>query len=277
MTDFATTSDVVAALAAAGNSGAGGRFNIFKTGLTAVASNWYSGWQEGGSPAAGATPGAWANPTATTLGSYNPNYINPGTATCRLLWGSITQTATGQGKWLIDRLGHMGGLNGTVTTAQSTGAVMTSPVSDGRCASDYSDVEWYLEWYSATGSTGVTATCAVTYNDASTGSVSVTLAASMPAYRMLPIQPPAGTVGKWIKTVDSVTLSATTGTAGSFGVTAVKRLAPFMSPVGNYPDTRDFAALAMPKVGANACINAMYWTTTTSTGTSVGSIAIGAK
>jgi hypothetical protein len=33
----------------------------------------------------------------------------------------------------------------------------------------------------------------------------------------------------------------------------------------------------MPKVGANACINAMYWTTTTSTGTSVGSFAIGAK
>jgi hypothetical protein len=33
----------------------------------------------------------------------------------------------------------------------------------------------------------------------------------------------------------------------------------------------------MPKVGANACINALYWTVTTSTGISVGSFAIGAK
>jgi hypothetical protein len=52
----------------------------------------------------------------------------------------------------------------------------------------------------------------VTYNDGSTGNCTVTVAASLPAYRMLPIQPPAGTVGKWIKTVDSVTLSASTGT-----------------------------------------------------------------
>jgi hypothetical protein len=117
----------------------------------------------------------------------------------------------------------------------------------------------------------------VTYNDASTGNCTVTVAASTPAYRMLPIQPPAGTVGKWIKTVDSVTLSATTGTAGSFGVTAVKRLAPFMSLAANYAYTADFAALGMPKVGANACINALYWTVTTSTGISVGSFAIGAK
>jgi hypothetical protein len=277
MTDFATTSDVVSALAAAGNSGAGGRFNIYKTSLTAVASNWYSGWQEGGAPAAGATPGAWVNPTYATLGAYNPNYVNPGSATCRLLWGSIAQTSQGQGKWLVDRLGHMGGLNGTVTTAQSTGAAMSSPVSDGRCSSDYSDVEWYLEWYSATGSTGVTATCAVTYNDGSTGNCTVTVAANTPAYRMLPIQPPAGTVGKWIKTVDTVTLSASTGTAGNFGVTAIKRLASFASIAANYADIRDFAALDMPKVGANACINAVYWTTTTSTGTSVGSFAIGAK
>jgi hypothetical protein len=171
----------------------------------------------------------------------------------------------------------MGGLSGTVTTAQSTGAVMTSPVTDGRCSSDYSDVEWYLEWYTATGSTGVTATCAVTYNDASTGTTTVTIAASLPAYRMLPIQPPAGTVGKWIKTVDSVTLSASTGTAGSFGVTAVKRLSSFVSLISNGFYIADFAALSEPKVGANACINAMYWTTTTSTGTSVGSFAIGAK
>jgi hypothetical protein len=277
MTDFATTSDVVSALAAAGGGGAGGRFNFYKTGDNSVAGYWYSGWTETGYPAAGNAPTPWSNPTNATLGAYNPNYSNPGTATCRLLWGSITQVTAGQSKWLVDRLGHIGYFDGTSTAAQSTGAVMTSPVTDGRCASDYSDVEWYLEWYVSTGSTAVTATCAVTYNDASTGNCSVFIAGSTPSGRMLQIQPPAGTVGKYIKTVNTVTLSASTGSSGGFGVTAIKRLAPFSSFAANYADTKDFAALGMPKVGANACINAMYWATTASIGTSFGSFAIGAK
>lgn len=277
MTDFASTSDVVSALAAAGNGGAGARLNFYKTSITAVAAFWYSGWQEGGVPVAGATPSTWATCTSALQGAYNNMMVNGSPMTLRLLWGSVQQANVGQGKWIIDRLGHMGGLSGTVTTSQSTGATgNTAAWSGTRCATDYSDVEWYLEWYTATGSTAVTATCAVTYNDGTTGSCTVSLPASVPAYRMYPIQPPSGTVGKYIKSVDSVTLSATTGTAGSFGVTALRRLACFWSPVANYPDVKDFAALGMPEVGDNACINVVYYTTTTSTGITLGSLVIGA-
>ena len=231
MTDFATTSDVVSALAAAGSSGAGARLNFYKTSITAVASNWYSGWQEGGVPVAGATPSTWATCTSALQGAYNGMMVNASPATLRLLWGSVVQANVGQSKWIIDRLGHMGGMSGTVTTAQSTGANGNTAAWAGvRCASNYSDVEWYLEWYVATGSSGVNATCAVTYNDNSTGNATViALPATVPAYRMYAIQPPAGTTGKWIKSVDSVTLSGTTGTAGSFGVTALRRLACFWS------------------------------------------------
>lgn len=277
MTDFASISDIVTSMAAAGNSGAGGRFNFYKTSLTAVASNWYSGWAEGGAPAAGATPTTWATCTKSLLGAYNYNMVNASPATLRLLQASVTQANVGQGKWLVDRLGHMGGLSGTTTTAQSTGANGNTDAWAGtRCASDYSDVEWFLEWYTATGSTAVTATCAITYNDGTTGTTTVPIAASTPAYRMLPIQPPAGTVGKRIKSVDSVTI-ATTGTAGNFGVTALRRLACFTSSVANMECSKDFAAIAMPEIGDDACINAIYWTTTTTTGITHGVFTIGAK
>ena len=280
MSDFSTTNDVVAALAAATPSGAGGRFNIYKASITAVASFWYSGWTETGAPAAGATPSTWATCVNTLLGAYNYNMVNASPATLRMLYGSVSQANAGQAKWIVDRLGHMGGLSGTVTTAQSTGANANTAAwitSPARCASDYSDVEWYLEWYTATGSTAVTATCAITYNDGTTSTTSVSIAASTPAGRMLPIQVPAGVTGKYIKSVDSVTLSATTGTAGSFGVTAVRKLASFSSLVANYADIKDFAALGMPSLGDSACLNAMYWTTTTSTGITLGNLVIGAK
>lgn len=279
MTDFATTSDVVSALAAANTTGGGGNFNIYKASITAVAGFWYSGWTEGGAPAGGVAPTTWATCTKSLLGAYNAQFVNPTPMTARLLWGSIAQANAGQTKWVIDRLGHMGGLSGTVTTAQSTGATGNtgSWVTDGRCSSDYDQVEWYLEWYSATGSTGVNATCAITYNDGTTGTAQViAVPASCPAFRMYPIQVPAGTSGKWIKSVDSVTLSATTGTAGNFGVTALVRLAAFSSPVANYSTTLDYAGLGMPLVGNNACLNAIYWTTTTSTGITLGTLTIGA-
>ncbi len=278
MTDFATISDVVSALSAAGNSGAGGRLNIYKTSLTAVAAFWYSGWLEGGSPAAGVAPTTWETLLYSKLGAYNNQMVNASPATLRLLFGSIQQANVGQGKWIIDRLGQMGGMSGIVTTAQSTGATgNTGAWAGSRCQADYDDVEWYLEWYSATGSTGVNATCAITYNDGTTGTATViVLPVSVPSSRMYPIQVPSGVSGKWIKSVDSVTLSASTLTAGNFGVTALRRLACFWSPVANYPDVKDFAALAMPAVYDNACLNAIYYTTTTSTGITLGTLVVGA-
>jgi hypothetical protein len=174
-----------------------------------------------------------------------------------------------------DRLAHMGGLNGTLTTAQTVGVVLTTAVASGRCLVTGADVEWYLEWYTATGSTAVTAT--VTYTDQTDTSrtTTVSIPASTAASRLIRIIPGAG--GYYIKSVTSVQLSATTATAGSFGVTAAKRLCGYTIPVANTGIVLDFAGTGFPEVKESACLWLAYLCSTTSTGIVFGqlNIAIG--
>jgi len=105
-----------------------------------------------------------------------------------------------------DRLAHMGGLNGTLTTAQTVGVdVSVSALDSRRGDSSYSDVQWWLEWYTATGSTAVTATVSYTNAAGVSGkTTTVYIAASLAASRMLPI---IGSGGEFIKSIQSVTLS----------------------------------------------------------------------
>lgn len=268
MSDFSTLADVTAASLKSLNCG-------FYRGTVSsqIVGGWSSPWTGSGG---GATPTSWATCTQTTVGALNSNMANQSPATIRVLKYSIynnSQTNT----WIADRLGHMGGMSGIVTTAQSTGATgNTGGWAGTRCASDYSDVEWYLEWYSNTGSTAVTATCAVTYNDGTTGNVSVAMAASMKIGNLLFI-PPA-VFGKWIKSVDSVTLSATTSTAGNFGVTAFRRLTALQPPTTNTQAvSADFAQLGLPQVYDNSCLSFLCYCTQTSTGIIGGSITLGVR
>jgi hypothetical protein len=71
---------------------------------------------------------------------------------------------------------HFGGLNGTLTTAQTVSLdlstlLATDNINLRKGDNNYSDVQWWLEWYTATGATAVTATIAVTYNDGTTGNL----------------------------------------------------------------------------------------------------------
>lgn len=127
-------------------------------------------------------------------------------------------TQAGRVTW-YDRLFHIGGFNGTLATAQTVNsqAVLTLPIRNTVAE----EVEWFLEWYADTGVTAVTANVAVTYTDATTSTIAVAMAATMRASRLLPIVP---LQGKVIASVQSVTLTATTGAAGSFGVSAGDRM-----------------------------------------------------
>lgn len=169
-----------------------------------------------------------------------------GTA-CRIVW--------------FDRLFHIGGLSGTVTTAQAVNSqtVLTLPVREA----DPPEVEWFLEWYADTGATGVTATIGVTYTDTTTGTVTAALAATMRAARLLPVIPAAGKV---IASIQSVTLSATTGTAGNFGVTAGNRMSgtSLHVPVANVaPPSRE---LILRKIQNDTCLWPVVECSTTSSG-----------
>lgn len=278
MSDFLSENDVAAALAAAGNGGAGCRQDVYRTSMASAAGYEYSGWLQAGPGGPGIAPGAgpWATPYHSTPGSYVPLLVNAGTKTNRILLTDFTMSIAGQKLSLVDRLGQRGGLSGTSVAAQTVDSDISSPVSQGRCSADGSDIMWFLEWYVATGSSAVTATINVTFNDDTTGNTSITIAASTPAGRLLRIPVPSASAGKTIKKVNTVTLSGTTGAVGNFGVTAMKFLCSSSVLVDNFSDKQDYAYLGMPKIGDFACVTGIYYAVGTSVGVLSGHIVIGA-
>ena len=249
------------------------RIVIDKASIGSVAAgNYVSLWRANGQPGQGAVPAAAAVCNNALTGAIGfTQQTAPATS-----YGAYLEAATGNSAMTLeihDRLMHMGGLNGTLTTAQTVGldlngvtaGNMVSRVGD----SNFSDVQWWLEWYTATGSTAVTATVAVTYNDGTTGTLSVALAATRPASQMIPLNGliPAAGAGKFIRGVSTVTLSATSGTAGSFGVTATRPRMSIGTPVANYKSVADWAALGLPEIFNGSCLFPIVLTSTTSSGT----------
>lgn len=239
-----------------------------------TANSFVSMWRATGQPGQGAIPAAAATCDNTATGAIQfTQQTSPATS-----YLSIMESLSSNASMTLeihDRLMHMGGLSGTVTTAQTVNldlnANLASDNLDTRKGdANFSDVQWWLEWYTTTGSTVVTATVAVTYNDGSSGNLTgVSLAASRPASHMIPLNGliPAAAAGKYIRDVDSVTLSATTGTAGSFGVTATRYRAGLFMPVANARFTADWAGLGLPEIPNESCLFPVLLTSTTSSGT----------
>lgn len=252
---------VVAAL----GSSAAQAFVINKATLpTQIAGGFSSLFRATGVPSQGSVPAAAALCDKSTLGGLR--YNNPTSGLSSYIGWAIASAANANTELMfVDRLAHMGGLSGTVTTAQTAGVAVTdAALTSRKGAADYSDVQWFLEWYTATGSTAVTATVSYTnQNDVAGKTTTVSIPVSTAAGRALPIIPLAG---DWIKSIQSVTLSATTGTAGSFGVTAIRFLTAIGCLAALGPIGADWALVGLPKVEDNACITLMVVCGTTSTG-----------
>lgn len=249
------------------------RIIIDKASIASVAAgNYVSMWRATGQPGQGAIPSTAANCNNATLGAIGfTQQTSPATSYGAYLEAVFSNSA--MTLEIHDRLIHMGGLNGTLTTAQTVGIDLDGVTANNMVErigdSNFSDVQWWLEWYTATGSTAVTATVAVTYNDGTTGTLSVSLAATRPASQMIPLNGliPAAAAGKFIRGVTSVTLSATTGTAGSFGVTATRIRMSQSCPLANFKSSSDWAALGLPEIRNSSCLFPVVLTSTTSTGT----------
>ena len=259
---IATRDQLLAALA--GNHT---RAIIDKASLSnAVAAQLFSLWTATGVPSNGAAPTTAAVCTSALTGAVSfPNQTAP--ASSYLGWATLATGNANQGIEIHDRLAHMGGLSGTVTTAQGAlSLVTTNPGADRIGDANYSDVQWFLEIYTALGATGVNATVNVTYNDDSTGNLTaVALGATPRAGRLYPLL--SASVGRWIKAVNSVTLSATTGTAGNFGITASRCRTVMASDLASKPVIATWAQLNLPEFYNDACIWLVMPCTTTTTGT----------
>ena len=239
-----------------------------------TANSFCSLWRATGQPGQGAIPTVVATCNNTTVGTIGFNQqTSPITS-----YGAYLEIATGNAAMtmeLHDRLASMGGLNGTLTTAQSVNLdlntlLATDNINVRKGDANYSDVQWWLEWYTATGATAVTATIAVTYNDGTTGNLSaLSLASSRPASHMIPLNSliPSAQSGKFIRGIVSVTLSATSGTAGNFGVTATRPRMTLSAPIANHKFIADWAQLGLPEIYNSSAIFPIVLTSTTSTGT----------
>lgn len=252
----------------AGLASGADRVLIDKASLSnAAAGNVFSLWKAGTVPAAGATPTTAVVCTNADVGCISfANQTAPATSYLDWIWlafGNANSSVE-----VHDRLAHMGGLSGTVTTSQGAlSLVTTDPGADRVGAADYSDLQWFLEVFTALGSTGVNATVAVTYNDDSTGNLAVVALGATPRVgRMYPLL--SASPGKWIKAVTGVTLSATTGTAGNFGIVATRgRTIIGPAPIANVPAVMDWAQLGHSEIPNSACLFFVMLCSTTSTGT----------
>jgi hypothetical protein len=245
---------------------------------TQVVGGYTSMWLSGTVPAAGVAPTAAAVCDNTLTGAIAiPARV--GGEERILALSDMTFSIAGQSVIYEDRLAHMGGLNGTLTTAQTVGvdaSVATSNLVARIGATDYSNVEWWLEWYTATGATAVNATVPVTFNDNTTTNIVVAVPASTAASRRLPIL--SATAGKWIKSVQSVTLSASTLTAGNFGVTATRKHAQSKPCDAINKLIKDnWYELGSPVIPDSACVAMSMLTNNASTGTLIGDLKYSVK
>ena len=239
----------------------------------AAAGQYHSLWRATGQPGQGAIPTAAVNCNQSTTGGMTfSQQTNP--AKSYLAYIEAASSNSAMTMEVHDRLMHMGGLNGTLTTAQTVGLDFNGVTADNMAErigdANYSDIQWWLEWYADTGATVVTATVAVTYSDGTTGNLTgVSLAAIRRASFMQSLNGliPAAVAGKFIRAVNTVTLSATTGTAGNFGVTATRLRGTLFVPIANAKFGADWASLPISTIPNSACPFIAVLASTTSTGT----------
>lgn len=218
-----------------------------------VAGRLTSLWQYNGQPSHGAAPGAVAAPTRATAGALAQ--ANPGGG--RQLWlagGWASGFSTGT-LILYDRLLHISGLSGTVTTPQAVGGTLTR--NTGGLGN-----ELWLEIYTQIGATPTTITAEYTDQDGNDNQVTQSTAFGGTAFREAQriIKMPLASGDNGVQEVESVTLAGTTGTAGDFGVTVARPLLVIPLPAAGIGNVRDLVAQqpGLQEIDTDACLALAY-------------------
>lgn len=222
--------------------------------------------------AAGNYPGAGSNPPAYTAGSgYIPTEATAGA------W-PITDPASGS-KYLsviqlggatvgrvifYDRVWHCTGFVTNIITTQS----ITTPGNVDR-PSGGAGLEPWVEIYTAPGSTGSTWTLNFTDPlDAANTATYAHPANAETAGQLCPMVMAAGCTG--VKSPTSFICSISSGTAGSVGITLLKRIAEIAIPIANVGDIASMLKIGLPELATNTCLAAMVMCSATNTGLITG-------
>lgn len=181
-----------------------------------------------------------------------------------MLGARLNTSAVGAGGLiLVDLLNVSGGLSGIVTTAQTTNlptaALTRHTTGDGVMAG--------IVIYSTIGSTGTTVTISYTNQAGTPGRTSTATTIGATGFReagiLIPIPLQEGDTG--VRSIESVTLAATTATAGNFGVCLFKPLSMISleSATGAMPlDSVSTGCIigSLCEVDENACLSIIPFT-----------------
>lgn len=217
-------------------------------------------WQYEGNPSHGAVPTTVAVPDNTTAGAWKQS--SPGGG--RQKWNpSVFGVASQAGTlFLYDRLLHIGGLDATVATAQTVGGALTR--NTGGVGNQI-----FAEIYTQIGATGTTIVPNYTNQAgaAKTGQVVPFGNTNIREVgRLVPLSLAAGDNG--VQGVTSVTLAATTGTAGNFGITVARPLCAISIATVSAGSVKSFVDGPLNEIVAGACL-AWYWLPTTIVGPTI--------
>lgn len=248
---------------------AGQRHPWWKNSQTVTALRWVSLWKYAGVPGAGANPlpsgASGAAPSGTTAGAFplasagvgEDLYLAQHAWSCDEA-GMLT---------MVDRLVHTSGLSGTSIVTQQVQTVPLTRSTDGK------GVECWLECYTQLGATSRTATVTYTNQDGTQGRTGTgTIPATMRVGEVAPVQLQSGDTG--VRSVQTLILNASTGTAGDFGVTLLKRLADMTEPVSVNGVEANAFDLGLPEVSEQACLAFLYLANSTTPGPWYGSFCI---
>ena len=239
-----------------------------------VAGRMCSLWTVTGQPAAGANPTAAALCTNATTGAVQfAQQTDPVTSYIGQIAVNGSNSAM---SWEIhDRLAAMGGLVLNSTALQPASGTLIeldtlAPSADRIGDPSYGDVQVWLEVYADGGATASNATINVTFDDDTSGNLSTqAVGGTIRRGHMFSIDAlrTGAQQGKNIKRVNTVQLSASTGTAGNFGFTFTRPRAYVPTNIANKSEIYDWAQLGLPGVPNGSCLFFTVIPSTTSSGT----------
>lgn len=220
-----------------------------------IATQYSSLWTYNKTQGSGAAPGGTARTCTSATAGAIPITNASGGREKRIL--GCTLAASQVGVYIIhDRIEDISGLSATTTTAQTiTGLADTRYSGDG--------VQAWVEIYTIIGSTATTLTISYTNQAGTSGRTSKAVVFGgtnrREVTRAIPIPLADGDTG--VQSVESVTVLATTGTAGDFGITLKKPL--LYAPVGitNTGLMVDLVSQlpSMPLLVNNVCLSIDYY------------------
>lgn len=242
---------------------------FYKNSLTSKgAACFHSLWMATGLPNAGVTPVANTIPTKATAGALA--FTDASGSLERYLARLSAAGAVIGNLILYDRLWHTSGLSGIVTAADT--AVANSALT--RPSANALGVELWAEVYTALGSNAVTLNCRYTNQDGVDNKVGTFVypsgwSGACVAGQMWPMMLAAGDTS--VRKVTAYHWSGTTGTAGNFGFTLLRRVAEIPLEIANVSKTMDAIATGLAKLDNDACLAMMVFCSAATTGIIQGS------